>query len=199
MGERSAGRRRLDVLVQPEHVRAGRSRSSARRGGRRSRRRRPTAPRPRSPRKLTYARPVEASAAGVDHGARPLACGPSRACGSCQPVTALSTKGMERSANAVASRDPAERAAHLVHVDLALGAGRREVELAQAVDELVVEAGQVRRLEVGVDPLRPQRVDERLDHGGTASGRAGRRPARRRPGTRARAPRPRRPVRRRRR
>ena len=34
----------------------------------------------------------------------------------------------------------------------------------QPVDERVVELRQVRRLEVGFDPFRPQRVDQALDH-----------------------------------
>ena len=92
--------RRLDVLVQPEHVRRvvlvlqrdelryvsspyDDSAASV------------------SPRKLTYARPVEASAAGAIDLPRPLDVRTAPALGSCQPVTALSRNGIDRSANAV--------------------------------------------------------------------------------------------------
>ncbi len=49
-------------------------------------------------------------------------------------------------------------------VDLALRAGRSEMDRAQPFDEFVIESREIRRLEVGVDPLRPQRIEERLHH-----------------------------------
>ena len=44
------------------------------------------------------------------------------------------------------------------------GPGAAKCSSQNASISAVVEPGQVRRLEVGVDPLRPQRVDQRLDH-----------------------------------
>ena len=70
----------------------------------------------------------------------------------------------------VAVADPGDRAAHLVDVDLALRPRRRVVQLDQPLDQLVVEAREVRRLEVGVHALLPQRVDQSLDARCRASG-----------------------------
>ena len=44
-----------------------------------------------------------------------------------------------------------------------LQAGCRQVELAEPVDQVVVEARQVGRLEVGLDSFRPERVEQGLD------------------------------------
>src|SRR5205823_2682921 len=53
-------------------------------------------------------------------------------------------------------------AAHLVDVDLALGAGGGEVDRAEPVDQLVVECGEVGGLEVGVGARGPERVEQGL-------------------------------------
>ena len=111
---------------------SGRTRSSARRGGRTSRSPYDDRAASGSPRKLTYARPVDASdAAAITSRAHSMCA--SACAGSCQPVTALSTNGIDRSANAVSpSPTRRDRAAHLVHVDLALRPRRVAVELARA-------------------------------------------------------------------
>ena len=158
---------------------SGRTRSSARRGARTSPRRTRCAPRPSSPRKLTYARPVEASRRGRDHGARPLRV--SLAASGVVPAR----DGVEHERHRAlrerrgALADPGDGAAHLVDVDLALRPGRGEVPLAERVDQLVVEPGEVRRLEVrrGSPSARAGRSASGSPR--TASGRAGRRSARR--------------------
>src|SRR5260221_3292491 len=49
-------------------------------------------------------------------------------------------------------------------MDLALRTRCLEVDLAELLDQLVVEPREVRRLEVRVDPTLPQGIDQRLDH-----------------------------------
>ena len=163
---------------------SGRTRSSARRGASYVSSPYDERAASESPRKLTYARPVEASDGGGDHGARPLdvRIRLRRVVPAGDGVEHERHRALRE--RRVALADPGDRAAHLVHVDLALRPRRRAMELAEPVDQLVVEAGEVRRLEVrrGCPSARAGRSASGSRR--TASGRAGRRPARRPRGTR---------------